>query len=100
MLHFTCDHCGKDLRPGDEQRFVIKIEACAAEDPRVLTEADLDEDHMEAVSELLRDTEDCATEMDQPHQHFRYDLCHECHKRFVQDPLGKEASHKLFFSKN
>ena len=99
MLHFTCDHCGKDLRQGHE-RFVIKIEAYAAEDPRAITEADLDEDHMEAVSQLLRDMEDTDAALDEPNKQFRYDLCPGCHERFVQDPLGKETAHKLFFSKN
>jgi hypothetical protein len=100
MLHFTCDHCGKDLRPGEEQRFVIKIEAYAAEDPCVITEADLEEDHMEAVSDLIRDMEDSGTDIVEPNKKFRYDLCADCHKRFLQDPLGKETTHKLFFSQN
>ena len=99
MLHFTCDHCGKQLRPSDEQRFVVKIEAFAA-DPLGITEADLEEDHLEAVSELLRDMEDCGPDLEEPNKQFRYDLCHECHKRFIQDPLGKENTHKMFFSKN
>ena len=55
MLHFTCDLCGKELRPGEDQRFVVKIEAFAAHDPAELTEEDLDEDHMEAISQLLRE---------------------------------------------
>ena len=100
MVHFTCDHCGKGLGPGDEQRYVVRIEAYPAGDPGDITDADLEEDHLEAVSELLRDLEDCDVEVDQTTQQFRYDLCPECHKRFVQDPLGKEGSHKLFFSKN
>jgi hypothetical protein len=100
MLHFTCDHCGKELRADDEPRYVVKIEAFPAADAGALTEDDLDEDHLEAVSELLRAMEDEGRDLEEPNQHFRYDLCHECHKRFVQDPLGKENSHKLFFSKN
>jgi len=100
MLHFTCDNCGKKLRPNDEQRYVVKIEAYAAEDPAIITEADLDEDHMQAVSELLCEMEECGETLVEPNQHLRYDLCEECHKRFIQDPLGKENVHKLFFSKN
>src|SRR3954454_7157990 len=57
MLHVTCDLCGKELRPG-EDHYVVKIEVYAAHDPAELTEADLDEDHMEAVSQLLRQLED------------------------------------------
>ena len=103
MLHVTCDLCGKELCPGHDQRFVIKMEIFAAHDPAKITEADLDDDHMEAVSELLRDMEDGIEdpELDGPaYKHFRYDLCPECHKRFVRDPLSKETSQKFDFSKN
>ena len=102
MMHFTCDQCGKELRPGEDSRFVVKIEAYPADDPALLTEEDLDEDHMEAIGELLREIEegDLAPELDAPTKQFRYDLCRECHARFVSDPLAKEHPQKLFFSKN
>ena len=102
MLHVTCDCCGKELRPGDDSHYVIKIEAYAAHDPAEITEADLDEDHMEAVSQLLRDMEDSAAGPDvaEPYKNFRYDLCSECHKKFVRDPLGKESAQKFHFSEN
>jgi hypothetical protein len=54
MLHVTCDLCGKEIRPGEDGRHVVKIEVFAAHDPAEITEADLEADHMEAVSELLR----------------------------------------------
>jgi hypothetical protein len=102
MLHVTCDFCGKELRPGDDHHYVVKIEAYAAHDPAEITEADLDEDHMEAVSQLLRDMEDnlANPEMVEPYKNFRYDLCPDCHKKFVRDPLGKEAAQKFDFSEN
>ncbi len=101
MMHFTCDQCGKEMVPGEDERFVVKIEAFPAQDPAQLVEADLDDDHMEAVSELLSELED-GDELDlpEPSQHFRYDLCADCHQRYVRDPLAKEHQHKLFFSKN
>ena len=98
MMYFTCDQCGKQIRSGADDRFIIRIEVFAAEDTHMISEADLDEDNMEAVSALLREMEDGAT--DEPNKQFRYDMCHECHKRFVQDPLGKENGLKLSFSKN
>ena len=102
MLHVTCDLCGKELRPGDDHHYVVKIEAYAAQDPAEITEADLDEDHMEAVSQLLQEMEDHPGEVDLPpaHKSFRYDLCSDCHKKFVRDPLGKEIGQKFDFSKN
>jgi hypothetical protein len=102
MLHVTCDVCGKKLHAGEDHRFVVKIEAFAAQDPAEITEADLDEDHMEAVSELLRDMEDNPDEVEvaPAHKTFRYDLCSNCHKKFVRDPLGKELGQKFDFSQN
>jgi hypothetical protein len=102
MLHVTCDLCGKKLQAGEDHHFVVKIEAFAAHDPAEITEADLEEDHMEAVSQLLRELEDNADEVEvpPPYKNFRYDLCSDCHTRFVRDPLGKEVAQKFHFSKN
>ena len=101
MMHFSCDLCGKSLQPGDDLRYVVKIEAYAAQDPTELTEEDLDQDHMEAVSELLREMEDGIDDgLDDVAKNFRFDLCPDCLERFARDPLGKENMHKLFFSKN
>src|SRR3954454_6728145 len=86
MLHVTCDLCGKVLRPGDDQHFVVKVEVFAAQDPAEITEADLDDDHMEAIGELLREMEvngDEGGDLERPTQHFRYDLCPHCRKKFT-----------------
>jgi hypothetical protein len=103
MLHVTCDLCGKELTPGDDHRYVVKMEVFAAHDPSEITEADLDDDHMEAVSQLLRDTDESPSDPDSDapaYKNFRYDLCPECHKKFVRDPLSKEAAQKFDFSEN
>ena len=102
MMHFSCDLCGKMIQPGDDQRYVVRIEAYPAQDPPLITDADLEDDHMEEVSQLLRNMEDDDNPdaNDEAAKAFRFDLCPECHKRFVRDPLGKEQVHKLFFSKN
>src|SRR5438067_12809966 len=80
MLHVTCDLCGKELCPGHDQRFVVKVEVFAAHEPAKITEADLDDDHMEAVSELLREMEENEDpdQVEPAYRHFRYDLCPEC----------------------
>ncbi|CAN5460389.1 hypothetical protein BH10PLA2_BH10PLA2_21920 [soil metagenome] len=103
MLHITCDLCGKGLSPGQDDRYIVKIEVFAGHDPGKLTEADLDEDHMEAVSELLQDMagqEDENEGFPPTSKHFRYDLCPNCHAKFVRDPLSKDNSQKFDFSKN
>jgi hypothetical protein len=102
MVHITCDLCGKKLRAGEDHH-VLKIEAFAACDPTKLTEADLDEDHMEAVGELIREMEEAGEEepaLEPASQHRRYDLCPSCCKRYLRDPLGKEGAQKFDFSEN
>ena len=101
MLHVTCDHCGKQLRAG-EDHYVVKIEVFAAHDPAEITEADLEEDHMEAVSELLREMEESGGDeaVEPSSRRLRYDLCPKCRQRFLRDPLNREAAQKFDFSEN
>jgi len=101
MLHITCDLCGKELQTSAD-RYVVKIEVFAAHDPAGITEDDLDEDHMEAVSQLLREVEelDEPEEVEPASRQFRYDLCPGCRKKYLQAPLAKEAAQKFDFSEN
>ncbi len=102
MVHFTCDLCGKDLTASGDPRYVVKIAAYAGFDPTEITDDDLEDDHMEAVSELLRREEGPSPEeLDaQLYKGFRFDLCPCCHSRFLKDPLGKELLRSFDFSKN
>jgi hypothetical protein len=101
MLHVTCDCCGKELRNGEEHH-VVKIEVFATRDPSELTEDDLDEDHMEAVAELLCQLEqaDDSMEPEPVKRQLRFDLCGSCRQRYLRDPLGRESAQKLHFSPN
>jgi hypothetical protein len=99
MVHFTCDLCGKDMTAEGELRFVVKIAVYAGTDPNQLTEADLDDDHMEAVAELLQRQD--AGEPEAPEfKGFRFDLCPGCRRKFVKDPLSRDAVRLLDFSEN
>jgi hypothetical protein len=102
MVHFTCDLCGKDLTASGDPRFVVKIEAYAGFDPAEITEDDLDEDHMEAISKLLeRDPHLAMTQVEEhTFKGFRFDLCPCCHRRFIKDPLARDLLRSLDFSEN
>jgi hypothetical protein len=101
MLHVTCDGCGKEVRPGEDHHFVVKLEVFAVSDPSELTEADLDEDHMETISQMLSDAEDGEPNPFPPaSQRLRFDLCSACRQRFLRDPLGKDGAQKFDFSEN
>jgi hypothetical protein len=102
MRHFSCDLCGTDLIP-PAARYVVKLEAFAATDPAELTEEDLDEDHVAEMAQLLSEMED--GEADAPEElpacsKQRFDLCARCYRKFVKDPLGREAASRLDFSPN
>jgi hypothetical protein len=101
MLHISCDLCRKEISSESNFRYVVKMEVFAAHDPAELTEADLDEDHMEAVSQLIRDQALIDPDEASPaYKSIRFDLCPECHKKFIRDPLGKEAAQNFDFSEN
>ena len=102
MVHFTCDLCGKDLTATGDPRYVVKIEAYAGFDPTEITEDDLDEDPMEAVSQILQRDEGLSSEelSTTLRKGFRFDLCPCCHDKFLKDPLGKEFLRSFDFSKN
>ena len=102
MRRYSCDVCGKELRDSEDRRFVLKMEAFAAVDPAELTEADLEEDHLEEIAEALRAMEESEGETDlpEPTRHFRYDLCADCHEKFLRDPLGREPLQKVSFGEN
>ncbi|HEV3166386.1 MAG TPA: hypothetical protein VGZ22_20345 [Isosphaeraceae bacterium] len=102
MVHFTCDLCGKDLTATGDPRYVVKIAAYPGFDPTELTDEDLDDDHMEAVAQVLQRDESLSSEDAdaQVYKGFRFDLCPECHGRFLKDPLGKELLRSFDFSKN
>lgn len=102
MLHFSCDVCGKDL-PDGAARHVVKMEAFAATDPARLTDDDLNADHVDEMARLLSELED--GERDEPElppsaQKFRFDLCPVCYRKFLKDPLGREAAARFDFSEN
>ena len=99
MLHFSCDLCGKHL---DDRRFVVKLEVYPAFDPEEFDEGDLDADHLQEISELLNemDTSDELPIEDCGPKTFRYDLCPECQRRYLNDPLGRDQLRRLNFSEN
>ena len=78
------------------------MEVQTAVDPWDEDQQDADRDHLVEVHEIL----DREEEFDDDHPGFevyrkmRYDLCVECYRRFMKNPIGKPKSVKLGFSKN
>jgi len=104
MLHYSCDLCKRMIDPHTDVRHVVKIEVFAAiEDQECCSDADMvaaDADHLEEVEELLDriDADECD-ELDDARS-MRFDLCEQCRRRFVRNPLGVNSGKKLDFSQN
>ena len=101
MIRYTCDLCKRELDPEQDLRYVVKMEICAAFDP-VCVEEDGDRDHLQEIQEILERIEDAEDDQigDDVYQQLRFDLCPECRKRFLRNPLGRESISILDFSEN
>lgn len=101
MIHYTCDCCQRPIDPQREVRYVARVEVYAALDP-LEDEVDDDRDHLQEIQDVLESLDDLGDDelSDDVYHHQRFDLCGECRKQFVKDPLGRAALHSVGFSQN
>ena len=101
MIHYSCDCCKRVLDPED-LRYVVKMEVCVAFDPSAMNELDDDRDHLQEIQEILQRSADAADPQiaDEVYEQMRFDLCTDCRKKFVKNPLGREMLKQFDFSKN
>jgi hypothetical protein len=102
MIRYTCDLCGRHLDPEEDLRYVVKMEVYAAYDPGANNEEEDDRDHLEEIQDILERMEDAESDQigDDVYQPFRFDLCPECRKKFIKNPLGREPVKAFGFSEN
>lgn len=100
MVLISCDLCGKEILPELSQYYVVRMEVLAKGQTE-LTEDDLSNDNLEAVSQLLQALEDDGLNYHEapPRQVMKFDLCAGCRAKFVKDPLNRESM-SLDFSTN
>lgn len=100
MIRFICDLCKRDIDPEEDLRYVVKMEIYAAFDPMQLDEDD--RDHLQEIQDVLERSEDLQSDQigDDVYQQLRFDLCPDCRKKFLQNPLGRENTTVLNFSEN
>jgi hypothetical protein len=100
MIHYSCDLCKRTL-DADDLRYVVKLEVYAAFDSGPLGDADEDGDHLQEIQDILQRAEEAADEQISPevYEQKRFDLCCDCRKKFLRNPLGRELK-QFNFSKN
>ena len=101
MIRYSCDLCKRELDPEDDLRYVVKMEIYAAFDPAATCDDD-DRDHLEEIQDLLERIEDVEDDRigDDVYQQLRFDLCPQCRRKFLTNPLGREVAKAFHFSEN
>lgn len=102
MIHYSCDLCKRPLDPDDDLRYVVKLEVYAAFDPLEMDDGDADRDNLQELHEIMERMDDAASDEigDDVYQNLRFDLCPECRKKFLSNPLGRKPAEQFNFSKN
>ncbi|HHT9126485.1 MAG TPA: hypothetical protein ACFYD6_11805 [Candidatus Brocadiia bacterium] len=105
MIHYSCDICGKPLHADKDVRYVVKIEVYGVYDEDDFDgdvfEDELDEpEDIDDDPELVSGDEDMDEFEDAEYKTFRFDLCSECHSKYLQNPLFIKGRHKTRFFEN
>jgi hypothetical protein len=101
MIHYSCDRCRRSIDPQD-LRYVVKVEVQAAMETLEVDEADDDRDHLLEVQDILERLDDVDNEAisDELYQRCRFDLCPECFRQFMKNPIGQDSRAQFGFSQN
>jgi hypothetical protein len=77
------------------------VEVYAALDP-MQDETDDEHDHLQEIQDILDRLDDVEDERisEDVYQQKRYDLCSNCRKAYLKNPLGRVTLHELGFSQN
>jgi hypothetical protein len=101
MIHYSCDRCKRMIDPARETRHVVKIETqTVIEAP--LEDGNEDRDYLQEIDEMLEclDLDDDPGCVDQECTAACFDLCADCYRKFLRDPLGAEVALPVSFSHN
>ena len=102
MIHYSCDLCRCNLDPQEDLRYVVKMEVYAVMDSDGSDEDDDDRDHLQEIQDILQRMDDAESEQigDDVYKRVRFDLCADCRRKFVKDPLARDVTKQFDFSEN
>ena len=101
MIHYSCDRCKQSIEH-DELRYVIRLEIAATIDGNDVDDWNDDRDHLMELDEIM----ECAASLESEligqdiHERRKFDLCPDCYRKYVRNPLGCEVSSPFEFSDN
>lgn len=102
MIHYSCDRCRRLIESRQLVRYAVTIEVEAVLDTRNETEADDDRDCLLELDQMLEQLEDEVLDEEHPavYQRKQFDLCPECYRQFIKNPMGREKTVPFGFSHN
>jgi hypothetical protein len=102
MIHYTCDRCKRQINTAGQTRYIVQIDIQTAT-AETKAEQEDDIDQLMELHQLLEGLTSDSLGLDEDEassHHGRYDLCPECHRQFLKNPLGRDAVLALGFSNN
>lgn len=94
MIHYSCDRCRRLIETEDDLRYVVRLE--------IQAKFGVDEDTDDLPEELLERQEDVNDPFidEETFSRRRFDLCNECYREYIRNPLGRESTKSVGFSDN
>jgi len=104
MIRCYCDLCKKEINRREQPYYIVKVEVYAAFDPCEEHDGDDYEDrnYLEEIQGILDaiDEENLEEASQDVYHKMRFDLCPECRRKFVRNPLGRDMLDRSRFSEN
>lgn len=101
VIHYSCDRCKREIDTSTDLRYTVTIEIEAALDGPEHELVD-DPDHLDEIQDMLDSADDLCSSVfdDDVYQRKQFDLCKDCFRNYIRNPLSRESTTPLGFSKN
>jgi hypothetical protein len=89
-LPLCCDRCGTELKPGEGNFYVVRIEALADPAPPNFSAEDLARDPRREIERLLKQLRGLSAQeaLDQVYRQLIIYLCGPCYRQWIEHPTG------------
>ena len=101
VIHYSCDRCKREIDSSTDLRYTVTIEIEAALDGPDHELVD-DPDHLDDIQDMLDSADDLCSSVfdDEVYQRKQFDLCKDCFRQYIKNPLSRETTTPMGFSKN
>jgi len=89
-LPLFCHRCGRELRPGRGELYLVRIEAFADPHPPSFDDEDLERDPAGRIEQTIEALRELSSQeaMDQVYRRLTLYLCTPCYQHWIENPVG------------